>query len=491
MVGSRRSKADALAINARPALMNVYSKYVLPRTIGPGMSHAGTRILRAPWIPQASREVFVLTVFCLAIYSQDKPNAITVGRNIPIVQRTGADIYLEPHLAIDPANHQHLALGAISIQSSVPSVIAFHSNDGGQLWHSAALPGTDRKAAFDPWLAFGPSGDIYMAALIGAADIVVHRSSDGGQNWLPGVAVPRGTGGAFDHPAIAVDRTNGRFARTVYVVASQSARSPTGKKVYPTSIMRSVDEGKTYSPPVQVLPNNFNNENGNPVVLNDGTLVVPFFEITVNGKWLEHPRLWVVTSEDGGASFSSPYLVTQHFSGHSFSVLACSRDHSPNRLYLVWASKEASGGENVFLSNSSDKGETWSVPVRVNESAGQANTAARIPTIAVTDAGTVGVTWIDRRAAPTSKCSSVFFAASRDGGQTFLPNVRISEAQTCSDATGNHVPFGDGKTTVGERWEAGGDYSGLVAAHGIFHAVWADTRSGSYQLWHTTIRVEE
>jgi len=144
----------------------------------------------------------------------------------------------------------------------------------------------------------------------------------------------------------------------------------------------------------------------------------------------------------------------------------------------------------VFLSNSPDKGETWSVPVRVNEADGQANTAARIPTIAVTDAGTVGVTWIDRRAAPASKCSTVFFAASRDGGETFLPNVRISEAQTCSDATGNHIQFGDGKTTVGERWEAGGDYSGLVAAVGIFHAVWADTRSGSYQLWHTTIRVE-
>ena len=433
----------------------------------------------------------VLTVFCLAVYSQDRPNAITVGRNTPIVQETAAAIYLEPHLAVDPANDRRLALGAISVQAGVPSVVAFYSSDGGQLWHPARLPGTDGKKAFDPWLVFGTGGDAYMTALIGAADIVVHRSVDVGQNWLPAVAVPRGRSGAFDHPTMAVDRTNGRFARTVYVVASQSARTPAGKKVYPTSIMRSVDGGKTYAPPVQVLPNNFNNENGNPVVLPDGTLVVAFFEITVNGKWLEHPRLWIVTSEDGGMSFSPPYLVTQHYSGHSFPILTCSPGPSPNRLYLVWASKEETGGENVFLSSSSDKGETWSPAVQVNESAGQANAAARIPTVAVTDTGIVGVTWLDRRAAPASKCSDVFFTASRDGGQTFLPNVRISEAQTCADATGNHVPFGDGKTTVGERWESGGDYSGFVAAGGIFHAVWADTRSGSYRLWHTTIRVED
>jgi hypothetical protein len=94
-------------------------------------------------------------------------------------------------------------------------------------------------------------------------------------------------------------------------------------------------------------------------------------------------------------------------------------------------------------------------------------------------------------AASASRASDVFFTASHDGGQTFLPNVRISEAQPCADAAGNRVPHGDDKTTVGERWEAGGDYSGLVASGGIFHAIWADTRSGAYQLWHTTTRVEE
>lgn len=437
----------------------------------------------------ASGPLAIFTLCCLAAHSQENPNAITVSRNTPILQASDGKVYVEPHLATD-ANGRCLTLGAISIWAGVTSIAAFHSADGGQLWHPARLPGTDGLRAFDPWVAFGMDGTTYMAALIGAADIVVHRSSDGGGDWLPAVAVPRGGGGAFDHPTLAVDRTNGKFSGTVYVISSQSARTPSGKKVYPTSIIRSVDGGKTFLPPVQVLPNNFNNENGNPVVLSDGTLVAPFFEITHNGKWLEHPRLWIVNSEDGGVTFSSPYLVTQHYSGHSFPVLACSPGPSPNRLYLVWASKDEAGGENVFLTNSSDKGETWSSAVRVNESAGKSNVAARAPTIAVSEDGVVGVTWFDRRAAPASKCSDMFFTASRDGGQSFLPSVRASEAQTCADATGNRVPLGDGKTTVGERWEVGGDYSGLVAAGGVFHAVWADTRSGSYQLWHTTIRVE-
>jgi hypothetical protein len=69
----------------------------------------------------------------------------------------------------------------------------------------------------------------------------------------------------------------------------------------------------------------------------------------------------------------------------------------------------------------------------------------------------------------------VFFTASRDGGETFLPEVKVSSAENC--------PITPANGEAGWRWPTGGDYHGLAAdAAGRFHLVWADSRDGIYQL---------
>lgn len=46
-------------------------------------------------------------------------------------------------------------------------------------------------------------------------------------------------------------------------------------------------------------------------------------------------------------------------------------------------------------------------------------------------------------------------------------------------------------TPVAERFEAGGDYYGLAARPGgSFRAVWADSRTGVFQLWTDRLEVE-
>ena len=66
-------------------------------------------------------------------------------------------------------------------------------------------------------------------------------------------------------------------------------------------------------------------------------------------------------------------------------------------------------------------------------------------------------------------CFDVYFTASPDGGETFLPEVRVSSATSCPDTPQNKGVFDPGMT-----FGAGGDCSGLAATlDGAFHVVWS------------------
>jgi len=309
---------------------------------------------------------------------------------------------------------------------------------------------------------------------------------------------PYGDGSSYDQPKIAVDSTGGKFSGTVYVSSSQGIKLPPVKGVFRTSILRSTDGGKTFSNPVQILPNNFNNQNGNQVVLSDGTLVASFVELGVNDKRLKHPRLWVVKSNDGGQTFSNPYLVAELDGYSAFPTMAADQSAGAyrDRLYIVEHIR-VGGYSNIFLWHSADKGATWSEAVRVNDNQ-ENEVAQRQPAVAVSKDGIVGVIWHDRRnwtaderrKDPNNECSEIFFSASLDGGRTFLPNVRVS-TQSCPGVPGNRIPaFGAGSVSIFENYPTGGDYSGLtVTSDGAFHALWADSRTGVYQLWTASIGV--
>ena len=91
----------------------------------------------------------------------------------------------------------------------------------------------------------------------------------------------------------------------------------------------------------------------------------------------------------------------------------------------------------------------------------------------------MGVTWNDRRNASAELCSDVYFAASLDGGGSFLPEVRVSTTTACNPEN------------VNRRWAMGGDYSNMAtSSDGHFHIVWGDARTGVHQLYVAEVVVE-
>ncbi len=171
-----------------------------------------------------------------------------------------------------------------------------------------------------------------------------------------------------------------------------------------------------------------------------------------------------------------------------------------DRLYRVWAAFR-DGKPRVFFTHSTDRGASWSTP-RTLPAEPPASSRQYQPTLAVNHEGTLGVTWFDTRDSTDGSQYHLYFAASLDGGTTFLPPVRVSSAPSTPGGRGNSVPAGmtwpQGADTVvlsflsaASRWSTGGDYLGMTANRaGIFYPLWTDARSGTYQLYTAAIRVE-
>jgi hypothetical protein len=117
----------------------------------------------------------------------------------------------------------------------------------------------------------------------------------------------------------------------------------------------------------------------------------------------------------------------------------------------------------------------------------------------------VGIAWLDTRDAPQRDAYHLYFTASLDGGETFLRPVRASSVVSIPASGGNlrpwqmgasHRPDDDSISTVltltsaYSRFPGGGDYAGMVAdARGIFHPAWPDSRSGTFQIYTSSIEV--
>ena len=135
----------------------------------------------------------------------------------------------------------------------------------------------------------------------------------------------------------------------------------------------------------------------------------------------------------------------------------------------------------IFVIHSDDAGTGWSKRVPVSDAAREVN--AEVPAIAVNRDGVVVIAWYDTRDDPTGRCFDIYMTLSHDGGQTFLPNTRVTPETSCPGASAE-------QKGVARRWQFGGDYSGPTAgADGAFHIFWADSRTGLYQIWHRAIEV--
>lgn len=477
-----------------------------------------------------------------------------VGKNVP-VSRAHSDVsHNEVLVSADPEDPNHLLGCSMTLTGATNriSTAVYRSMDRGASWEPV-LDTSNYKFSGDPTCALGAGGAAYYVALgtteEGKNWAPVYRSADGGKTWSEPVQLSGFHG--LDREYVTVDNTKSKYAGRVYVHATGWARGMEGeRKAADLSVFASSDHGAHFYGPVKraTLGRNYVLGVGNGVVLSDGTFVAIFGELKEywDPDWKEgdvsDPRpgkpngsVKIISSKDGGDSLEPAVTVSDFYmlwpptATSMIAGLAVDPGSAAfrDRLYAVWPDQR-SGRQEIHLSYSSDKGKTWSKPRTVSDDRPSAKATTRLdnllPTVSVNRAGVVGVAWYDRRDSPDNHGWSVRFAASFDGGETFAPSVRVSEAPNAysnaarwpiaawvsgggsppmapvpgeeadSEAAAADVATKPGEFEVRFGLDSfyfnGGHTSGLTAdAGGDFHPFWVDNRTGMPQVWTARISV--
>jgi len=483
--------------------------------------------------------LFGVSVNVTAGWAQTPPSGVTLGPEVQVSLDRARIPHFESDISVDPRDPQHLLVASITLTDDgagsgscsspwcSPSSAGFVSFDGGETWSAVPLEGCE---SIDPRTVFDATGNAYVSCLRDVefapgrwvTGVALLRSRDGGRSFTESTLVPVGAGGSSDYPLLTADTTSGPRAGALYVVRGQAMPLSEGLYWFGPSIVRSADGGESFLEPAIYKINNLDNTPMDAAVLPNGDLAVLYVEgprpngtvprqdlmrvlnLGVRDRRMSGSRSWVFVSKDGGETFGPPRIVAEH---PATAFVVDSSERFLGRWYVAmsatlsfdggsWSLQDGSPSD-VYVMYSDDSGESWSTPMRVSDSE-RPKLAHRVM-MAVNLDGDVGVAWYDGRNGSAEDCYDIYFSLSVDGGDTFGPDRRLSSVTSCQNVSGNIVTAPtldasgvlvdrDGERDIAARWPLGGDYSGLVAGpDGRFHVVWADSRTGVYQLWTRSV----
>ena len=309
------------------------------------------------------------------------------------------------------------------------------STDNGATWTNGFLPGTTVYATpagpwariSDPTVAYDAKHNVWIIiglpldASVNAQGLIASRSTDGGLTFQSPVTVSLHAG-FYDKQWMTCDDTaTSPFYGNCYAEWSGN----TG-----VVMSRSTDGGLTWA--MSTTPSN-GGSGGQPVVTNDGTVVVPFTSFQMQS----------IVSTNGGVSYTGPNTIstgTDHFVAGSLrtELLGSAEVDGAGKVYFVWQDcrfRSGCSANDIVMSTSTD-GVTWTPVVRIPIDPVTSTADHFIPAIAA-DKATSGATahlglafyFYPKANCSTSTCKlQAGFMNSLDGGTTWSKPVRITHA---------------------------------------------------------------
>ena len=456
---------------------------------------------------------------------------IRVGPNVLVSRDDESHEHQEVQLGASPTEAKRLVactmadVGALSQRKM--HAASYVSSDGGKSW----TIGPTIPESGDPVCGFGPDGAVYFGAIGDSPNLdpaidwhfKLFRSDDGGKRWEQKSDIVTG-----DRPWLAFDATNGPNRGWLYLTYQSRAGvldSAEKQATVSLDVTHSADRGATWTlPKAYGVINAQRLSHSLPTMmatLSDGTVVISNWQnlkkravADEDGPAAPYPgmtgpptcEISIVLVDPDGWKRPKTHKAADKYCAESptnrtVDALAVdSRSETfKDRIYLAWTDIR-SGRARILFTSSSDRGETWGKPRAVDDvPPGLAHAPdSFMVTLAVNQDGVVGLTWNDRRENPDNIGYVTRFTASLDGGDTWLPSVRVSEQPAQFRPAGEGIagyvaPGGGGPLTLQIArvgFAGAGDTAGLAAdAGGVFHALWIDNRSGRGEVYTAPVTV--
>lgn len=383
----------------------------------------------------------------------------------------------EPSISMNPNNPDELLAGA-NINSY------YYSVDGGWNWTKGNLTSAQNGVWGDPCIIVDTAGDFYFLHLSNPQNgswidrIVSQKFDIDTETWSNDSYMGLNGNKAQDKEWAVVDSAT----NTIYVTWTQFDEYGTSDPTKFSNIMfsKSTDAGATWTDAIQInevsgncVDSDNTTEGAVPAVGPNGEIYVAWagpqgivFDRSMDGgeTWLDEDIF--INAQPGGWDYDIPGINRSN----GLPITCCDISQSPNRgtIYVNW-SDQRNGTENtdVWLSKSTDGGNTWTEAERVNDDDSEKQQFFTWMTIDLAN-GDLYFVFYDRRNYSNNN-TDVFLARSTDGGETF-ENVKISESPFLPSS---NVFFGD--------------YTNITAYNGQVRPIWARADGTSMSIWTAII----
>jgi hypothetical protein len=379
-------------------------------------------------------------------YTSYQVNVDASGNN-----RVG-DAANEPSICVDRNNPNRMSIGwrqFNSVASNFREAGFAYTTNGGTRW---IAPGVLQNNVFrsDPVLNSDTVGRFFYLSLLQNFFDDLWRSITGGQSWT---LVGPADGG--DKQWFTIDKTNSSGHGFQYQYWSTDGNNYGGRQ-----FTRSTDGGVTWMNPINI-PNS-------PAW---GTLDVNSAgNLFIGGVNFNTGRIWCVRSinaKNGGVvptfdqstavNFGGDIVFAEPINpeglvGQVFLAVDRSGTSTNDNVYML-ASVQPFGftsGSDVMFARSTDGGSTFSAPRRINDDPVNHAKWHWFGTLSVAPNGRIDVVWYDSRNSPNNVGSQLFYSYSIDGGNTWSPNVAVSNLFNPLIGYPNHSKIGDYITVVSD-----------------------------------------
>jgi hypothetical protein len=379
-------------------------------------------------------------------YTSYQVNVDANGNNIV------GDAANEPSICVDPTNRSKMSIGwrqFDSVASNFRQAGFAYTTNGGRTWIN---PGVLQLNVFrsDPVLSSDNIGRFFYLSLLQDFFADLWRSLNRGQSWTN---IAPADGG--DKEWFTIDNTStGRGFQ--YQSWSTDGNNYGGRQ-----FTRSTNGGLTWMNPINI-PNS--PAWGTLDVDSNGNLFIGGVNLSTNQIWCirstNAKNGAVVPTFDqstavnlgGHIAFGEP-INPEGLVGQVFLAVDRSGASTNNNVYMLASIQPAgaTNGSDVMFARSTNGGQAFSAPRRINDDPVNHAKWHWFGTLSVAGNGRIDVVWFDTRNAVNNISSQLFYSYSADGGNTWSRNTAVSNLFNPFLGFPNQNKIGDYITTVSDN----------------------------------------